>query len=180
MGFVRARLSLAMLRATALCIRGSRKSVAGIRFALDDGAGMCLHFWNRAEIGPELNEMFLSVCLFLGWIQSRTINGVHSCVCALRRKKIKYIYIYMLRKKYRGMHIKWNYYNTKLQLARLISLNIYPYFSFLPQIFVETLNLLFLKYTLTALFDRGLRPSINQSHSRSLQCLSYCSLHGVC
>jgi hypothetical protein len=44
MGFVRARLSLAILRATALCIRGSRKSVAGIRFALDDGAGMCLHF----------------------------------------------------------------------------------------------------------------------------------------
>ena len=44
MGFVRARLSLAIVRATALCIRGSRKSVSGVRFALDDGAGMCLHF----------------------------------------------------------------------------------------------------------------------------------------
>ena len=44
MGFVRARVSLAIVRATALCIRGSRKSVNGVRFALDDGAGMCLHF----------------------------------------------------------------------------------------------------------------------------------------
>ncbi len=42
--FVRARLLLAILRATALCIRGSRKFVTGVRFALDDGAGMCLHF----------------------------------------------------------------------------------------------------------------------------------------
>jgi hypothetical protein len=44
MGFVRSRLSLAILRATNLCIRGSRKSVTGVRFALDDGAGMCLHY----------------------------------------------------------------------------------------------------------------------------------------
>ena len=44
MGFVRARVSLAIVRATSLCIRGSRKSVDGFRFALDDGAGMCLHF----------------------------------------------------------------------------------------------------------------------------------------
>ena len=44
MGFVRARLSIAILRATALCVRGSRKSVIGARFSLDDGAGVFLHF----------------------------------------------------------------------------------------------------------------------------------------
>ncbi len=44
MGFVRAWLSLVVLRATALFIRGTRKSVRGVRFALDDGAGMCLNY----------------------------------------------------------------------------------------------------------------------------------------
>ncbi len=45
MGSVRARLPLAILyvQQLNLYIRGSRKSVTGVRFALDDGAGMCLH-----------------------------------------------------------------------------------------------------------------------------------------
>ncbi len=41
MGFVvGAQLSLAILRAAALCIRGSRNSVTGILFELFNGAGM--------------------------------------------------------------------------------------------------------------------------------------------
>ena len=44
MGFMRARLSLAIVRATTMCLRGSRKTMSGIRFDLEDGAGVCLHF----------------------------------------------------------------------------------------------------------------------------------------
>ena len=44
-GLVRTRLSFAILRATVLCIRGSRRPLMGTRCLLEDGAGLSLHMW---------------------------------------------------------------------------------------------------------------------------------------
>ncbi len=52
---------LIIIRATSLCIRGSRESVTGIRFAQKDGAGICLHFWTRVV------SFFLRAIMMPSW-----------------------------------------------------------------------------------------------------------------
>ena len=47
-GFVNARISIAIVRATQLCLQGSRVSASKIshRFQWEDSAGLGLHCWD--------------------------------------------------------------------------------------------------------------------------------------
>ncbi len=58
-GFVRARFSLAILRATSLEVRG--KSVTCVRLVLDDGAELPL----SADLKTEIDKYYLLLFLFL-------------------------------------------------------------------------------------------------------------------